>query len=101
MKKLRFKVKVTPEQSEQFQKQVFGKGGTWAAGETEVINTDWPYLELFNKKLYGCEAHEKEWFKRSELPLVSFKIATQRIASATQQPTPGVTPLTKQSKEKL
>ena len=84
MKKLQFRFKVTPEQSEQFQKQVFGKGGTWAAGETKVINTDWPYLELVNKKIYGCEAHEKEYFRKSELPLVSFKIATERVARVTQ-----------------
>ena len=86
MKKLRFKVKVTPAQSEQLQKQIFDKGGTWSLGETEVINTDWPYLALIGKNLYGAARHEASSFEAINAPEVLFHTAIGLVVLAKQVP---------------
>lgn len=45
-----FKIKVNPIQSEALQLELFKMGKSWAEGETEVIETDKPYLRF----TYDC-----------------------------------------------
>ena len=59
MKNLKFKVQVTPEQSEKIQKGIFKKGGSWASGDAYVKYHSLPFLSIESgfMKAHDVEEH--------------------------------------------
>lgn len=74
MKIQEFKMKVTPEQSEQVQKILFDNGCSWASGDTSIINTESPFIFFWGYEWQNLSKSDNiDTFNSSESKELSFK----------------------------
>ena len=82
MNNLTFKVQLTPLQNKKFQAAVFDKRGSWAEGETTVMNPNHPFMILRQGKMSSTADYNESFFRAFLAPEIGVEQAFKLVKNA-------------------